>query len=69
MTILNLEENKCHKGRPFDVELFCATSTVDNPELKEALMAGEINFVFCPYHNCGEMFYAERFVLYHDSDN
>ncbi|MCA6072829.1 MAG: CpXC domain-containing protein [Endomicrobium sp.] len=39
----------------------------DNPELKEALIAGEINLVSCP--ECGEMFYAERFILYHDGDN
>ncbi|GHT54521.1 hypothetical protein AGMMS50233_02780 [Endomicrobiia bacterium] len=49
--------------------MFCATSTVDNPEPKEALIVGEIDFVFCSCHSCGEMFHAERFILYYDSNN
>jgi hypothetical protein len=47
--------------------LLSALSVSDNPELKEALIAGEINLVSCP--KCGEMFYAECFILYHDSRN
>jgi hypothetical protein len=67
MTISNLEEIKCPQGHLFDAELLSAISVVDNPELKEALIAGEINLVSCP--DCGEMFYAECFILYHDGDN
>jgi hypothetical protein len=67
MTISNLEEIKCPQGHLFEAVLLSAISVSDNPELKEALLAGEINLVTCP--TCGEMFYAECFILYHDSKN
>jgi hypothetical protein len=67
MTISNIEEIKCPNGHIFEAELLSALSVSDNPELKEALIAGEINLVSCP--RCGEMFYAECFILYHDSKN
>jgi hypothetical protein len=67
MSILNLEEIKCSCGETFEAELLSAISVSDNPELKEALIAGEINIVSCP--KCGQMFYAENFLLYHDSEN
>ena len=67
MSILNLEEITCPCGEVFEAELLSAVSVSDNPELKEALIAGEINLVSCP--KCGQMFYAERFILYHDSAN
>jgi hypothetical protein len=69
MAISNLEEIKCPKGHLFKAELLSAISVVDNPELKETLIAGEINLVSCPYPDCSQMFYAERFILYHDSNN
>jgi hypothetical protein len=67
MSISNLEEIKCPCGEVFEAELLSAISVSDNPELKEALISGEINIVCCPA--CGEMFHAERFILYHDSKN
>lgn len=67
MSISNLEEIKCPCGEVFEAELLSAISVSDNPELKEALISGEINLVCCP--GCGEMFHAERFILYHDSGN
>ncbi|MCL2390701.1 MAG: CpXC domain-containing protein [Endomicrobia bacterium] len=67
MSISNLEEITCPCGNVFDADLISAISVADNPELKEALIAGEINLVSCP--QCGEMFYAECFILYHDSEN
>jgi hypothetical protein len=67
MTISNLEEIKCPNGHVFDAQLLSAISVADNPELKEVLIAGEINLVLCP--ECGEMFYAECFILFHDSKN
>ncbi|MDR2351177.1 MAG: CpXC domain-containing protein [Endomicrobium sp.] len=67
MTISNIEKIKCPQGHLFEVSLLSAISVADNPELKEALIAGEINLVSCPV--CGEMFFAERFILYHDSKN
>ncbi|AKL97504.1 CpXC domain-containing protein [Endomicrobium proavitum] len=67
MSISNKEEIKCSCGHVFEAELVSAISVFDNPELKEALIAGEINLVTCPA--CKEMFYAENFILYHDSEN
>jgi hypothetical protein len=67
MSIANLEEIKCPCGEAFEAELLSAISISDNPELKEALISGEINLVCCPA--CGDMFHAERFILYHDSEN
>ena len=67
MTISNLEEIKCPKSHTFQTQLLSAISVSDNYELKEALIAGEINLVTCP--ECGQMFYAECFILYHDSQN
>jgi hypothetical protein len=67
MAISNIEKIKCPKGHLFEASLLSAVSVADNPELKEALIAGEINLVSCPV--CGEMFFAECFILYHDSEN
>lgn len=67
MSISNKEEIICPCGNVFEAELLSAISAADNPELKEALIAGEVNLVSCP--QCGEMFYAECFILYHDSKN
>jgi hypothetical protein len=67
MTISNIEKIKCPQGHLFEASLLSAISVADNPELKEALIAGEINLVSCPV--CGEMFFAECFILYHDSEN
>jgi hypothetical protein len=67
MTISNLEEIKCPQGHLFEASLLSAISISDNPELKEVLIAGEINLVSCP--ECGEMFHAECFILYHDNKN
>ncbi|MDR2191694.1 MAG: CpXC domain-containing protein [Endomicrobium sp.] len=65
MSISTLEEISCLCGEVFEVELLSAISVGDNPELKEALISGEINLAICP--KCGQMFYAECFILYHDS--
>jgi hypothetical protein len=67
MTISNIEKIKCPQGHLFEASLVSAISVADNPELKEALIAGEINIVSCPV--CGEIFFAECFILYHDSEN
>ena len=67
MAISNKQEITCPCGYAFEAELLSAISVSENPELKEALLAGEINLVECPH--CGEMFYAENFILYHDRAN
>ncbi|MDR1122415.1 MAG: CpXC domain-containing protein [Endomicrobium sp.] len=67
MTISNIEKIKCPQEHIFEASLLSAISVAGNPELKEALIAGEINLVSCPV--CGEMFFAECFILYHDTEN
>ena len=67
MTISNLEEIECPNGHVFEAELLSAISVSDNPKLKNLLIDEEINLVSCP--ECGKVFYAECFILYHDSKN
>lgn len=64
MSFSKLEEIKCQCGEVFEAELWNAINVVEDPELKDALLAGEINIVCCPA--CGQILYAEHFILYHD---
>jgi hypothetical protein len=65
MSISYQEKVKCSCGETFETDLFQSISVQENPELKELLLAGEINVVKCS--SCFQMLYAERFVLYHDT--
>lgn len=65
MSFAKLEEIRCPCGEVFEAELWNAINAQEDPELKEALLCGEINVVCCPA--CSQIFYAEHFVLYHDS--
>lgn len=65
MSFAKLEEIRCPCGEVFEAELWNAINAQEDPELKEALQCGEINVVCCPA--CSQIFYAEHFVLYHDS--
>jgi len=67
MSFAKLEEIKCPCGEVFEAELWNAINASEEPELKEALLCGEINVVCCPA--CGQIFYAEHFILYHDAPN
>ncbi|MBN1622564.1 MAG: hypothetical protein JW871_08235 [Endomicrobiales bacterium] len=67
MSLLKLEEVKCPCSNVFEARLWTSIDVRKDPELKEALVAGEINVVSCPV--CHQIFYAERFILYHDPDN
>jgi hypothetical protein len=67
MSTRKLEEIRCPCGEVFEAELWNAINVTEDPELKEALTAGEINVVCCPA--CSEVFYAEHFLLYHDAEN
>jgi hypothetical protein len=61
------EKIKCpaqNCGEVFEAELCHSINVKQNPELKEILLAGELNVVSCP--KCGMVFYAEYFVLYFD---
>jgi len=65
MSFAKLEEITCPCGEVFEAELWNAINAREDPELKEALTCCELNVVCCPA--CGEIFYAEHFILYHDS--
>ena len=64
MSFAKLEEIKCQCGEVFEAELWNAINVVEDPELKDALLCGEINIVCCPA--CGQILYGDHFILYHD---
>ncbi len=64
MSLSKLEEIRCPCGEAFEAELWNAINALEDPELKEALVGGEINVVCCP--SCNQIFYAEHFILYQD---
>ncbi len=59
-----LQEVKCPCGEEFEAELWSSVNVAQDPELKDELLAGQLNVANCP--TCKTMVYAERFVLYHD---
>lgn len=67
MSLSQIEEVKCPCGEVFVAELWSVINVVTDPPLKDALLGGELNVVRCP--RCGLLFYAEHFLLYHDSAN
>jgi len=67
MSILSNREIVCECGETFETNLWSAVSVSDNPELKEAIIAGEFNLVSCP--KCHQMFYWEHFFIYQDLAN
>jgi len=64
MSFKQLEEIICACGENFESELYQSVTVRDDPDLKDLILAGELNLVKCP--SCFRVFYAERFVLYHD---
>ena len=61
MSILSNREIVCECGETFETNLWSAVSVSDNPELKEAIIAGEFNLVSCP--KCHQMFYWDIFLF------
>ena len=64
MSSAKLEQIRCPCGEVFEADLYNSINAEEDPDLKEALICGEINVVCCP--KCSQIFYAEHFVLYHD---
>jgi hypothetical protein len=64
MSFAKLEEITCPCGETFEAELWNAINVGEDPDLKEAILSGEVNVVCCP--SCGQIFYAEHFILYQD---
>jgi hypothetical protein len=64
MSTAKLEQIRCPCGEAFEADIYNSINAEEDPDLKEALICGDINVVCCP--KCSQIFYAEHFVLYHD---
>ena len=64
MSVKQKHEITCRCGFMFEAELWDGVNAQEQPDLKELLLDGELNIVVCP--SCGEMFYAEHFMIYFD---
>ncbi len=53
-------------GAPFQVPIFPIIDVKRQPELKAALLSGQLNTAQCP--NCGRLSYIATPMLYHDPD-
>lgn len=58
--------NCAHCGVPFQIPVFSIIDVKQNPELKAALLGGQLNAAQCP--NCGRVNYIAGPLLYHDPD-
>lgn len=68
MSVLIEKEFTCtHCQFPNLVGVWSIVNVKEDPELKDLLLGGELNMAECT--SCKEIFYAEGFVLYHDSEN
>ena len=67
MSMQKLEKIICPCGRQFEAELWNAINVSEDQDLKDLVIAGEVNVVCCP--ECSTMFYAEHFLLYQDNAN
>ncbi len=56
--------NCAHCGFPFQIPVFSIIDVKQNPELKRALLTGELNAAQCP--SCGRVNYIGGPLLYHD---
>ena len=66
MAITTLEEIRCACGEVFESEVYQSVSAQKNPELKEAILSGEFNIVFCT--ECKQPLHVDKMLLYHDAD-
>ena len=56
-----------HCSFPFQIPVFSIIDVKQNPELKPALLSGELNAAQCP--SCGRVNYIGGPLLYHDPDH
>ena len=64
MSLTKLREIQCDCGEMFTAEIYGSINIGQNPELKELLLAGELNVVSC--NKCGNIIFVEDFLLYLD---
>ncbi len=51
-------------GEEFKGTIWTAIHAAADPELKQLLLGGELNILFCP--KCSHTFFYEHFLLYQD---
>lgn len=51
---------------PNQAEVWSIINVKSDPELKDLLLGGELNMVEC--QSCKKVFFAEKFLIYHDPD-
>lgn len=67
MSFLIEEEMECPACKyPNKVEVWSVVNVKEDPELKDILLGGEMNMAECT--SCKHVFYAEHFIIYHESD-
>ena len=59
--------NCAHCGFPFQIPVFSIIDVKQNPELKQALLSGQLNAAQCP--SCGKVNYIGGPLLYHDPNH
>lgn len=67
MSFLLEEEKECPACKyPNKVDVWSIVNVKEDPELKDLLLGGELNMTECA--SCKHIFYAEHFIIYHESD-
>jgi hypothetical protein len=67
MSFLIEQEIECPSCKfPNRVEVWSVVNVKEDPELKDILLGGEMNMAEC--ESCKHVFYAEHFIIYHESD-
>lgn len=67
-SIKNQTQVNCPNGcEPFEADYFCFIRADENPDLKDAILGGELHLVRCP--ECGAYFHHEKELIYLDPLN
>ncbi|MBI4051509.1 MAG: hypothetical protein HY400_03285 [Elusimicrobia bacterium] len=65
MSFKGLVEMRCPGGcQPFEAEVWSFVRGDRDPDLREKIMAGEMNLLICP--ECNQTFYGEEPLIYYD---
>lgn len=65
MSVFNDIDVRCVQcGKEFRGTVWTSINAKEDPELKDMLLGGEINILFCP--ECSHTFFYEHFLLYLD---
>lgn len=56
-----------HGCEPFETDYFCFIRADENPDLKDAILGGELHLARCP--ECGAFFHHEKELIYLDPSN